>query len=212
MSLLLFFLSVSSHSTLCYRARMSPSETPLPNLLHSQLRSTDYFFGDDVIPPPNANCFSLLVQSGDAEKEHDDYKFSKILNSEEFFMPLWSLDEMKALNQALPRPVLASASCCCCSAAAAAVPSLSALRDRDVELRFFQWGGCVRSVFRTAEPWISQGVKFLIDKSASMQILDNAVGKTRSNPQVLGRLIHLDVDPDTFQVAFLFFCSLISFF
>ena len=167
--------------------------------------------GDDELPPVNANCFSLLAQSGDADKDHSGYKFSKIVNREDLFMPLWSLDEMKAFNRVLPPPAAAAAA----AAAAAPVTSLLMLPDRELESRFYQWGGCVRSVFITSEDWSNTNIQALLDQVSSIDNLQSAVGKIRSNPKALGRLIHLDVDSDTFQVicfVFIpFFRFLISF-
>ena len=203
-----FFLCAlgSGHGdyTIRYLVGSSPVKTTTPNSEHNQLGLTDYFLGDDQLPPNDANCFSLLVQSGDADKDHGGYKFSKIVNREDLFMPLWSLDEMKALNHALPPP--------------AAVPPLCSifmLPDRELELRFYQWGGCVRSVFITSEDWSNTNIQALLDQVSSIDNLQSAVGKIRSNPKALGRLIHLDVDPATFQVLcfvfFLFFRLLFSF-
>ena len=184
--------------TLRYHIGNSPIQTTTPNLEHTQLGLTDYFLGDDQLPPISANCLSLLVQSGDADKDHGGYKFSKIVNREDLFMPLWSLGEMRALNRALPPA----------AAAAAPVTSLLMLPDRDLELRFYQWGGCVRSVFITSEDWSTTNIQSLLDQVSSIESLQSAVGKIRSNPKALGRLIHLDVDPDTFQVIFcVFVCS-----
>ena len=45
-------------------------------------------------------------------------------------------------------------------------------------------------------------VQSLLDQMSSLDSLENAVGKIRATPTALGRLIHLEVDPDTFQVIF----------
>ena len=82
------------------------------------------------------------------------------------------------------------------------------LPDRELELRFYQWGGCVRSVFITSEDWSNTNIQSLLDQVSSIDNLQSAVGKIRSNPKALGRLIHLDVDPDTFQVISLVFIFL----
>jgi hypothetical protein len=180
--------------TIRYHVSSDPVRKDRPNDEHTQLGLTDYFFGDDQLPPNDANCLCLLVQSGDAEKDHNGYKFSKIPNREELFMPLWSLEEMKALNQAFP-PVVPP------PPASAVMTSIRRLPDPDLDLRFYQWGGCVRSVFFAS----NTNVQSLLDKVSSIEKLQEAVGKIRSNPEALGRLIHLDVDPDTFQVIFCFF-------
>jgi hypothetical protein len=192
--------------TLRYRIGSSPVRQSTPNEEHTQLGLTDYFLGDDQLPPVDANCLSLLVQSGDADKDHGGYKFSKIVNREDLFMPLWSLGEMRALNRALPPAAAAAAPL---FPAAAPVTSLLMLADRDLELRFYQWGGCVRSVFITSEDWSTTNIQSLLDQVSSIESLQSAVGKIRSNPKALGRLIHLDADPETFQVIFCFFSFLL---
>ena len=123
-------------------------------------------------------------------------------------MPLWSLDEMKTLNRALSPPIV-SASASSAAVAAPVFSSLFMLSDRELELRFFQWGGCVRSVFITSEDW---NVQSLLDQMSSLENLEIAVGKIRATPTAFGRLIHLEVDPETFQVISLFslFLQLIS--
>ena len=56
-------------------------------------------------------------------------------------------------------------------------------------------------------------IEALLDQVSSIDNLQSAVGKIRSNPKALGRLIHLDVDSDTFQViCFVFILSSIPHF
>ena len=189
---LFFFVSGSDKCTWRYHAREDPRRTSSPNSDHTTLTLTDYFLGDDVIPPGDANCYGLLVQSGDPDTEHDHFKFSKIISREDLFMPLWSLDELKSLNKALPVP-------------SAPPEHLFQVSDQNLESRFYHWGGCVRSVFTTSESCTNEGIQVLLDKVSSISALDEAIGKTRSNPRVLGRLIHMDVDPENFQVKVFFF-------
>ena len=128
-----------------------------------------------------------------------------------FFMPLWSLEEMRKLNQALPvtspfhipiDPILPTAAAGGVDVGApfagTAVIRAPAPAYSELESRFFRWGGCVRSVFDTCDTWRKEALQAL-SNLADLNALNDAVGKVRVNPKAFGRLIHLEVDLASFQ-------------
>jgi hypothetical protein len=117
-------------------------------------------------------------------------------------MPLWSLEEMKKFNQALPSTSLFHIqdlpSASSASAGVGSGPPAASHRRSELESRFFKWGGCVRSVFDPSDTWRIQALRSL-SELADLNALNAALGKVRVNPKAFGRLIHLEIDPVTFH-------------
>ena len=176
-----------------------------PNLSFSK---ADYIFCDDILPPP-CNAYCLMVQSGDSNKPNaSNQKFVNFPLRDEFFLPLWSLEEMQNLNHSLlpispfhiPDPPLPPAACGVGIGAAAAGAPASPSRPpaSELESRFFRWGGCVRSVFDICDTWRNEALEAL-STIPDLNALNEAVVKVRVNPKALGRLIHLEVDSSSFR-------------